>query len=397
MFSGNTQINSLKAEDFIFSGYPRKKSMEDYEEVYKKIRVICAKNPSVLSVYTFGKVSAPGISDIDLIFVLKENSKLPGFLKKLAIDRQSRYVLLHPFFIVPKDFMENIRYIHPNSELKLIYGKKLNIKKLSGSELNSIHNCLINDVILRHFPSDYLKVLLSKKIDIRLSLVRLNALHHSFSLFRSVGRINKKEWQEFADDVERLRKEWFNLEANVAKSRLLELLKDSVYISLDFVNEYRKFLENRQKPIGSIVFKGIQNRISFVDGWGVQDSLSKMTGHYRKRHNFYSILPSVLARQLYAYCSAKGPLSSYISGRLNKILPMGKFEDAVMKRVKYSNYQVEYAMKLKHSHFPCFFPLGFKNTKGLKNKMIYAYVMVTDHSLFRKARELFRENFNFVF
>src|SRR3989338_4883934 len=125
MFSGNSYINSLKAEDFIFSDYPRKKSIDDYEEVYEKIRSICARNPGVLSVYTFGQVSVPGISDIDLIFVLKDHAKLPKFLRKLAIDRKSKYILLHPFFIVPEDFMENIGYIHPNSELNLIWGRKL--------------------------------------------------------------------------------------------------------------------------------------------------------------------------------------------------------------------------------------------------------------------------------
>ncbi|MBI2130280.1 hypothetical protein HYU10_00760 [Candidatus Woesearchaeota archaeon] len=397
MFSANEYINSLKAGNFIFSDYPRKKSIDDYEEVYEKIRGICARNPGVLSVYTFGQVSVPGISDIDLIFVINDHAKLPRFLRKLAIDRKSKYVLLHPFFIVPKDFMENIGYIHPNSDFQLIYGKKLAIKRLSRPEISTIYNCLINDVILRHYPSDYLKVLLSGKIGIRLSLVRLNALHHSFSLFRTVSGANKKEWQKFADDVENLRKEWFALEMTVAKARLLELLKDSVYISLDFVSEYRKFLEKMEKPVGDMMFKGIQNRISFVEKWDVRDSLSEMIRHYRKHRNFYSILPSVLARQLYAYCAARGPLSRYITERLDKIIQMKKFEDAVMKRVRYSNYQAEYAMQMKHSHFPCFFPLGFKNTKGLKNKMIYTYVLITDHSLFRKAIGLLRSNFNFVF
>ena len=53
------------------------------------------------------------------------------------------------------------------------------------------------------------------------------------------------------------------------------------------------------------------------------------------------------------------------------------------KRIKLSNDQVEYANKLKHSHFPCFFPLGYKTEKGLKNKLIIIYVTITNNSFYR--------------
>ena len=138
MFIGNEQINRMSVKDFSFYALPEKRSMEDYEEIYQKIKNICSKNKEVLSVYTFGEVSVLGISDIDLIFVLRKHAKLPRFMRKARLDRSSSYILVHPFFIVTEDFMENIAYIHPSANLRLIYGKKIRIKKLSKLELNLV-------------------------------------------------------------------------------------------------------------------------------------------------------------------------------------------------------------------------------------------------------------------
>jgi len=45
---------------------------------------------------------------------------------------------------------------------------------------------------------------------------------------------------------------------------------------------------------------------------------------------------------------------------------------------------------LKHSHYPCFFPLGYKTEKGLKNKLILLFVIVTNNSTFRRVLFFFR-------
>ena len=392
MFSENKYINSLSEENFVFCGLPQRKTLDEYMKALDRMKILCSASEEVLSAYTFGEVKAPGISDIDIIIVLKENAVLPEFLKRISPEKKYRYVFLHPFFIVPKKFMENISYIHPNSEYKRIYGEEIKIKKLRGNDIKEIYSCLINDVIMRHFPSDYLNVLLSKRIDARLCLVRLNALHHSFSIFKKISGVSKPEWEKISEDISNLRKMWFELPSSTAKRELMSLVKRAVYISLDFVEEYKNFLSKksgRGLNCKEGLFRGIQNRISFVKGWNPKNSLEEMIAHYKKYKNFYSVLPCELSEYLHSYSLVKGPLSLYISKRLerrmkNSQLSRKLIKPTLIKRIQLSNYQVSYAMKLKHSHFPCFFPLGFKNTKGLKNKAIYAYVRIKDHSLFRR-------------
>jgi len=117
----NRYINNLKKEDFSIYGNPIKFNLKDYDKVLDKIKNKAKNSKEILSVYTFGEVSAPGLSDIDLIFVLKEKSKLPSFLSNHYVDKDSRYMLLHPFFIMTEDIMQNIKYIYPNFQQKKSY------------------------------------------------------------------------------------------------------------------------------------------------------------------------------------------------------------------------------------------------------------------------------------
>ena len=121
-----------------------------------------------------------------------------------------------------------------------------------------------------------------------------------------------------------------------------------------------------------------------------------MIAHYRKHKNFYSLFPKPLAWQLCAYSSSQGPLSAYIAKILDKKCKIKKMDRVLSTRIQLLNCQVEYAMRLKHSHYPCFFPLGFKNPKGFKNKLIYTYVLVKDHSLFKRTISYIRTNLSFI-
>ena len=119
----NPYIENLKKDDVSFYAHPIKYKLKDYERVLDKIRRKAEKTREILSIYTFGHVSVPGISDIDLIFVLKEGSRLPSFLRSNYIDKDSSYLVFHPFFIITEDIMKNMRYIYPNSHFVKIYGK----------------------------------------------------------------------------------------------------------------------------------------------------------------------------------------------------------------------------------------------------------------------------------
>ncbi|MBS3101599.1 hypothetical protein J4204_05725 [Candidatus Woesearchaeota archaeon] len=386
----NNYIRNLKKEELSFYGYPVKYRLEDYGRVLGRIKRKAQKEDGILSVYGFGKVSAPGISDIDLIFVLKEGSKLPPLLKKNYIDDDSKYLVFHPFLIFTENIFKNIRYIYPSSDYIKIYGRKISIYMPKKHELKKIKTCLVADTILRHLPVDFLYILLSKKINIRMCLLRLNALSHTFRMFYGISGMKKPVWGKFSRKVKRLRKNWFQMNDDAGKDMLLGLLKESVYISSDFVKEFDAFLSKDKNYLlhvkqRDVLFRGYKARISFAAEWHPDKAISQMISHFIKHKNFYSILPISLLKQLCCYSSAQGRLSRYIRKRLSINCFQEKLDPVLEKRIINLNEQVELANSLKHSHFPCFFPLGYKTERGLKNKMILLYVIITSNSLFRRV------------
>ena len=391
----NAYIRNLKKEDLSFYGYPVKYALKDYENILDKIKKKAEKYKEIVSIYHFGEVKAPGISDIDLIFVLEESCKLPALLNKHHVDKDSKYLIFHPFLIFNESIMKGIKYIYPDSKYIKVYGGDIAFHEPSKDEIKKIKTYLIVDTILRHFPVDYLYILLSKKINIRMVLLRLNALKHTFNMFKGISGKEKQGWRDFSARVDSLRKDWFGMDKNLMESMLLELLKEAVYISTDFVKEVDIFLsKSKGKNIDAgkdtILFKGNKNRISFVRNWGMDHSIDQMVNHFLAYKNFYSILPMSFLRQLCCYSSANGRLSSYIRRRLNVRCFRDNINPTMKKRIENLNEQVELANSLKHSHYPCFFPLGYKTEKGLKNKLILLFVIVTNNSTFRRVLFFFR-------
>ena len=79
------KIDKIKHEDLVFSNYPTKCDLDDYNTLTSKIgKKFLTGN--IKTIYTSGRISNPGISDIDFLIVVKNNTapnlKLAWFTKK---------------------------------------------------------------------------------------------------------------------------------------------------------------------------------------------------------------------------------------------------------------------------------------------------------------------------
>lgn len=375
--------NSIAEGKLHFSGWPVKRGMGAYDVAIKKITELCRQNKHVLSAYTFGEITCPGISDIDLIFVLKDGAKGSGFIRHMPHKKELDYVVCHPFFIINEHIMENMNCIYPSSNFRKIFGKKISIKKLGAEKHKKALSFLTADVVLRHLPGDFINPLMSGKINVRTALLRLNSLRHSIEAFRKINGQIGRQWQDYSDDVTTLRQDWFSLGRTEQERRLASLMERSVNLSYEFITQFGKNFPCNEKQAG-IIFKGTKERISFDDELSAGDAVSAIQAHYKKHGNFYSILPSMYANQLFAYASSDGPLSGYIRANLSKNPGNTCPDEVLMSRVGLLNEQVSIAQKLKHSHYPCFFPLGYKNTSGIVNKIRYFAIIASNNSFVRR-------------
>jgi len=373
--------------DFYFYNKPTYYSTKDYNKVLNKI-VSKYFSDNIKSIYTWGSVSAPGISDIDIIIVL---NKIKG-LKRVLFNKKEKYIMCHPFFIIDEAISKNIRFIYPNLDLKLIKGGKININLLKKDIVYYVNIFLSIDIAVRHFPRDYMEMLLRKRISIRDSLLRLNALSQSLTLYKELSGKIVPDFESFIRKITFLRKNWFDLKETERNFKLLNLLNEAIIISLKFVDKLRDFIikENIIKVDfcdKDVVYTGMRNRTFFIKNWQAETAINSMINFYKDYRKFYSYLPVEFAPLMMEYSKNKGVLSEYIKKSLevSNIKYKVKGKKIIDKRIFLLNKQAEISLTTRHSHFVAFFDYGFKSKHGLLNRFMHLGRKIKDSKIYKKV------------
>ena len=109
---------------------PRKKKVSDYNKARFEIIEKYKNINGLISIYEYGSVSAPGISDLDIILVFSK--KFKG--KKIKLRNNSNFL---NFFLkngtiikTTADIFKKFNFID-QFNLKKIYGKKIKLIKIS--------------------------------------------------------------------------------------------------------------------------------------------------------------------------------------------------------------------------------------------------------------------------
>ena len=178
----------------------RRLTYEDYAEVLASV-IAQAKAQGALSVYTYGEVSAPGISDLDVLVV----SERPV---RLELGGKARWVLGHsPEVLTPEHFEEIGRRVDTRN-LQLAWGEDLGVPEVpEGAKLSL-------GVSYAAYRAQALHAAFStRRLKARTLLRHLHALKYNFSLLGF-------EEPAFFKDVEALRGLWFSF----GPGRLVDLL-----------------------------------------------------------------------------------------------------------------------------------------------------------------------------
>ena len=99
-----------------FFNYPKQAVIGNYDDVRSAIIEFYDRNEDVISIYEYGSVSNPGVSDLDLIFVLKDKisstesqfdlSDISTFAQDLVADGT--------VIKMPLNVFQNIQYFFHN-------------------------------------------------------------------------------------------------------------------------------------------------------------------------------------------------------------------------------------------------------------------------------------------
>ncbi len=153
-----------------FINRPVKSIRESYLEAISIISNDLIKNEGVKAIYQFGNITTPGISDIDLLVVAKDNFiiDLNGFEN---LPSKYKNLFTHGILGVSESFYERNNYYNVWSENHLIAGQEL--KKENAQE-----KTIEDEIALKHqIAIEYLVInYIDLKIQIEYGVVKLRSL-----------------------------------------------------------------------------------------------------------------------------------------------------------------------------------------------------------------------------
>lgn len=111
-----------------FTNYPYYVSYEQYQNCINRMVEKLAKQPSVVSILQIGSISTPGVSDIDLLIVFKDDAEC--FLSPLEnLSKQDKYLFIHGLYGIPRKYYEKAQRYTFFHNYTLLWGEKLPISK----------------------------------------------------------------------------------------------------------------------------------------------------------------------------------------------------------------------------------------------------------------------------
>ena len=274
---------------------------------------LAKKNEFVVSIYKMGSVNHPGISDIDLVVVVK-NTCDPVSIRKLAIGNSDlatgyKKLFLHDIYLHTEDSFRKIAFSTYCDKLQLCYGVDLKPDLLIPEEDEILANQVIFDFIASRL-AQFQGYLLSRKISYRGLLVRVGSIKHSYSL---LGKLNVKDKniEKFIDKVMSFRSEYQSKNENEVLSLFLDSFqifsKIVEHAAVNFREKYLHFFSNYDR---SNNLKLNQNfNLYFAD---------RSTDYYRSPRIETSIYyPLEVFYHYLSYTLSKTPFAKLANSRLS--------------------------------------------------------------------------------
>jgi hypothetical protein len=222
----------------------KKLKTKDYEVVIQEVVNFLSKYKIVKSIYQIGGVSAPGISDLDLVIILDDNAKEFTKIWHDYMSQQSensKYIFTHYPLLFNKSIVESGEFleIYPIFSLKHIFGEKYAIT-VKSNEFSDISNFL--DLNLKFWAFEFR----SKENSIRQSLLRLHSLKYPIQMYLRILNVDNNKYIEYIDKIVTLRVNCFNMKDVEEEINILYIEANKIAEEINYnINQYIcKKLEN---------------------------------------------------------------------------------------------------------------------------------------------------------
>lgn len=287
------------------------KAINQYVEVLRTSGVL-------RSVYQFGNVDVPGLSDIDLVVVLKRRV-LPGKTRLLLVDRVpgiNRYLFLHNPLFVNQYLFERLHYIYPLFSLWHVWGEHLYQSGVREVCREDIAIAQFVNMVITKVPINFYEILVGNvDVSARNAIGMLNSFKHTYRFFREVSGETIEVVEKYVQEFEDFRLKWFDLPGDV-RMRDLEIHIHRIGEPVSaLVGHMSRLLESRYGLVvnGDVTFRKDCYDYHFVRDWD-ESLLKDDIAHVRVPIR----LPLVFAMLLLQGSTQPGPFGRFLRSGISE-------------------------------------------------------------------------------
>tara|TARA_B110000008_G_C16957320_1_gene558733 strand:- start:399 stop:1364 length:966 start_codon:yes stop_codon:yes gene_type:complete len=193
-----------------FINYPKYTPLDEYDKLTAKIAKQLIDLDEVVSVYRMGSIKNPGISDLDIVCVFKDESKCMLDVRN-GLNTVEKNILTHGSFGINEG----------NIEQSLKFNFLTNLKLLEGKDLNVLKNPDINmDGWVKHqIALEFLlKMYITLDIQIAYGIIKLRSflLQGKALIFDlELLNIHSGELYDIVNQIIKMRNNWFELAPSI--------------------------------------------------------------------------------------------------------------------------------------------------------------------------------------
>ena len=216
-------------------------SIESYNAARSKLVDFFSKSNDVVSLYEFGTVNAPGISDIDLMLILKDSpsEKIQNLIKRDLLDKTVSYLMMGSTLMLMRETDFKKIKIWDNMNLKNLFGKKIECHNVLKDEFEYVEIARVLDWLPER-TMRMLELIIRKEIPIRATLCLLNSFMYILQRLEKSFDFKFGDLNKFIDDFNNLRKNWFLMKENKDKA-LYSCLKKCIELGFKSIINFDNY------------------------------------------------------------------------------------------------------------------------------------------------------------
>ena len=371
----NTQHKKISNLELTHLPYTR--TSQEYQTALDRYLKQAARTKRIKAVYqfgSFGSISAPGISDIDLLLIVDEKitKKEISKLAKYHLCEDDRDIFLHNPYVVTVQTSAILFEVKDITNLAKVYGEDCNLK-IQDTPLNTYQKWALTLEYVPWYISCIQGWLAQSNVDVRLALPVLRSIKYLLENNSDLKTRFYMEWQDYADSIKFLCDNWFNFSDNESGIMLESILQKAWKIVVDLawardaeLTSTNQFTIERgmRKPSNLTYFSN--------ERYVVKEEKPKDWKSNGDATFFYPLPPSCLL-MLDVYQTAGGLLAKFLDTLSpdcwSGLQPNTEFEFYLAKRAKLINEHIEF-LNRKNIDFGHTVMSFVFNPYVLKNKSI---------------------------